>query len=213
MAQITIFGGHGKVALLAAPLLVEAGHQVTSVFRNPDHEAEVAATGATARVGNVEQLSSDELTELLQGQDVVVWAAGAGGGNPDRTYAVDRDAAIRSMEAAKQAGAKRYVMVSYFAARPDHGVDPENSFFPYAEAKSAADTYLRGTDLAWTILGPSSLTLEDPTGKIELTDAGGEVSRANVAQVIAAVIADDSTAGKTINFNDGDTPIAEAVAK
>jgi 3-hydroxyisobutyrate dehydrogenase-like beta-hydroxyacid dehydrogenase len=46
--RITLIGGHGKVALLAAPLLVEAGHEVVSVFRNPDHTDDVAATGAEA---------------------------------------------------------------------------------------------------------------------------------------------------------------------
>ena len=46
MSRIALIGGHGKVALLAAPLLVEAGHTVTSLIRNPDHVDEVRATGA-----------------------------------------------------------------------------------------------------------------------------------------------------------------------
>jgi hypothetical protein len=40
----------------------------------------------------------------------------------------------------------------------------------------------------------------------------GRVSRADVAGVIAAVLADDSTIGRTIPFGNGGTPIAEAVA-
>src|SRR5690606_5669367 len=129
--------------------------------------------------------------------------AGAGGGNPDRTRAVDRDAAIRSMEAAERAGVSRYVMVSYFGSRPDHGVDPSHAFHAYAEAKAAADEHLRNTGLAWTILGPSGLTLEAGTGKIDTEAAdSGQVSRENVARVIAAVLADESTIGRTIRFND-----------
>ncbi|BAS10342.1 conserved hypothetical protein [Arthrobacter sp. Hiyo4] len=58
------------------------------------------------------------------------------------------------MDAAAEAGVGRYVMVSYLGAGPDHGVAAENSFFAYADAKAAADEYLRGTALAWTILGP-----------------------------------------------------------
>jgi hypothetical protein len=42
-------------------------------------------------------------------------------GSPERTYAVDRDAAIRSIDAAVAAEARRYVMVSYFGAGPDQG--------------------------------------------------------------------------------------------
>lgn len=212
MANITIIGGHGKIALLTAPLLVQAGHTVTSIIRNPEHESDVADTGAIPKVADVEQLGAEDLADLLNGQDVVIWSAGAGGGNPARTKAVDHEAAVRSMDAAAEVGTKRYVMVSYHGARPDHGIDPENSFWHYAEAKAAADAHLRGSELDWTILGPSRLTLEEPSGKIDVGTERSEVSRANVAQVIAAVIADDTTIGRTIEFNDGETPIPEAVA-
>lgn len=212
MANITIIGGHGKIALLTAPFLVQAGHTVTSIIRNPEHESDVADTGAIPKVADVEQLGAEDLADLLNGQDVVIWSAGAGGGNPARTKAVDHEAAVRSMDAAAEVGTKRYVMVSYHGARPDHGIDPENSFWHYAEAKAAADAHLRGSELDWTILGPSRLTLEEPSGKIDVGTERSEVSRANVAQVIAAVIADDTTIGRTIEFNDGETPIPEAVA-
>lgn len=213
MSRIVVIGGHGKVALRLAPQLVEAGHDVVSVIRNADHTAEVEKTGATARVADVESLDVAGIAEILQGADAVVWSAGAGGGSPERTYAVDRDAAIRSMDAAAQAGVSRYVMVSYFGAGPEHGVDPDNGFYAYAEAKAAADTHLKGTDLAWTILGPSALTLEPGTGRIETGEGvtGSEVSRDNVATVIAATLADDSTIRRVIEFNDGDTPVAEAI--
>lgn len=215
MAQILIIGGHGKVALLTSPLLVEAGHRVNSVIRNPDHASEVESGGAQAVVADVESLGVDGLAELMRDQDVVVWSAGAGGGDPARTKAVDHEAAVRSMQAAAQAGVQRYIMVSYYDAGPDHGVDPSNSFYAYAEAKAAADEYLRGTDLNWTILGPSRLTLDEPTGRITVAGAGerGEpvVSRGNVAQVIAAVVEDESTVGRTIRFDDGDVPVAEAL--
>ena len=213
MSRIVVIGGHGKVALRLAPQLVEAGHEVVSVIRNPEHTAEVEQTGAQAQVADVESLDVAGLAEVLQGADAVVWSAGAGGGSPERTYAVDRDAAIRSMDAAAQAGVSRYVMVSYFGAGPDHGVDPENGFYAYAEAKAAADAHLKGTDLAWTILGPSALTLEPGTGRIETGEgvSGSEVSRDNVAAVIAATLADDATTRRVLEFNDGDTLTADAI--
>ncbi|MDN5725177.1 MAG: SDR family oxidoreductase [Propionibacteriales bacterium] len=211
--KIAIIGGHGQVALLAAPLLVEAGHQVDSVIRNPDHVADVEATGATAVVADVESLDASATQELLAEHDVVVWSAGAGGGSPERTYAVDRDAAIRTMEAAGAVGARRYVMVSYFGAGPDHGVDPDTGFFAYAEAKASADEHLRQSDLDWTILKPSGLTLDEQTGRITISAAeSGQVSRANVAATIAAAVANRETIGKEYSYNDGDTPITEAIA-
>ncbi|HEX5858988.1 MAG TPA: SDR family oxidoreductase [Microbacterium sp.] len=212
MSRILIIGGHGKVALLLAPLLVSRGDEVTSVIRNPEHGSEVAATGATPVVADVESLDVAGLESLVAGHDAVVWSAGAGGGAPARTYAVDRDAAIRSMDAALAAGVRRYVMVSYFSARPDHGVPQGNSFFAYAEAKSAADEHLRASELDWTIVAPSALTLHDATGRIDAqASESGAVSRADVAAVIAEALASPATVGRTIRFNQGDVPIAEAV--
>jgi uncharacterized protein YbjT (DUF2867 family) len=215
MSRIVVIGGHGKVALHLARTLTERGDEVTSVFRNPDHADDVAATGARPVVADIETLDTAALADLLAGRDAVVFSAGAGGGDPVRTYAVDRDAAIRVIDAARQAGVRRFVMVSYFGAGPDHGVSQDNSFFPYAEAKAAADAHLRASDLDWTVLGPGRLTLEPATGRIAVgADAADKaaVSREDVALVAAAALSDDSTIRRTIDFNKGDLPIAEALA-
>lgn len=211
--DIALIGGHGKVALLAAPLLVEAGHTVHSVIRNPEHAAEVEATGAQAVLADIETLEAGGWDELLRGKDAVVWSAGAGGGSPERTRAVDLDAAIASMDAAERVGASRYVMVSYFGASLDHGVPEDDPFHTYAEAKARADEHLRGTGLDWTILGPSGLTLEEPTGRID-TDAAesGTVSRGNVARTIVAALAEPASAGRFVTYNDGEQEIGEAFA-
>ncbi|HZC90366.1 MAG TPA: SDR family oxidoreductase [Mycobacterium sp.] len=210
MTRIVVIGGHGKVALHLARILTERGDEVTSVFRNPDHAEDVAATGARPVVADIEKLDTDALGELVAGYDAVVFSAGAGGGNPARTYAVDRDAAIRVIDAARQAGTRRFVMVSYFGAGRDH-VPADDPFFPYAEAKAAADAHLRASDLDWTVLGPGRLTLEPATGRIAI-GIEGEVSREDVALVAAAVLHDDKTIGRTIEFSNGDLPIGEALA-
>lgn len=212
MARILLIGGHGKVALLLEPLLVAAGHHVTAVVRNPAHEADVAATGATPLVADVASFDLDQLTNLVSGNDIVIWSAGAGGGSAERTYAVDRDAAIRSIDAAAAARVPRYLMVSYFGAGPDHGIDPSDSFYAYAESKAAADAHLRASALDWTILAPSSLTLAPPTGRIDVTaDTSRSVARADVAAVIAASIDEPATIRRSVRFNTGDVPIAEAL--
>lgn len=212
MARVLLIGGHGKIALLATPLLGEAGHVVDSVIRNPAHADDVTAAGATPVVADVESMDLDALTELVRDHDAVVWSAGAGGGDPARTVAVDRDAAIRSMDAASAAGVSRYVMVSYAGAGIDD-VPESNPFHHYARAKAAADDHLRVSDLDWTVLGPSRLTDDPGTGAIELTDGPAtQVPRADVAGVIAAVLDRNDTVGRTIRFNTGSsTPIAEAL--
>jgi uncharacterized protein YbjT (DUF2867 family) len=213
MSRIVIIGGHGKVALHLARILAARGDHATSVFRNADHTDDVAATGATPVVADIEALDTAALAQLLAGHDSVVFTAGAGGGDPARTYSVDRDAAIRVIDAAQEAQVPRFVIVSYFGAGADHGVAEDNSFFAYADAKAAADAHLRESDLKWTVLGPGGLTLEPATGRIAVGPeaADGKVSREDVALVIAATLADDSTIGRTIEFNNGDVPITEAI--
>lgn len=216
MSRILVFGGHGRIALLLEPILSARGDEITAVIRNADHVADVEATGATALLADVEKMDVDALAEIIDGHDAIVWSAGAGGGNPERTYAVDRDAAIRSMIAAARTGVRRYVMVSWRGSVEDHGIARSDSFHPYADAKWTADSHLRETDLKWTILGPGALTFDDPTGHI-LIDAAppASVSRADVAAVIVAALDDPGTIGRTIRFGNGtpdrSQPIAEAL--
>ena len=212
MTRVILFGGHGKIAQLTEPLLTQRGDEVTAIIRNPDQTGAVQATGATPVVADVEALEVAALADLIAGHDVVLWLARAGGGNPARTLAVDRDAAMRTMDAAAKAGVQRYVMVSYFGASKDHGIDESHSFWTYAEAKASADEHLRASSLDWTVLGPSSLTLAPSTGGIDVhTSTAGHVSRETVARVVAAVLNDATTIGRTIRFNEGDAPISEAI--
>ncbi|WP_150461955.1 SDR family oxidoreductase [Nesterenkonia ebinurensis] len=224
--KVIIVGGHGKIALLAAPRLVDAGLRVESLIRNPDHADAVAVTGAVPRLLDIEQADLSSLAEAFAGAWAVVFSAGAGGGNPARTKAVDHQAAVRTMDAAAQAGAQRYVMVSYSRSEVDiNTLDPQSSFYPYAEAKHHADNYLRATELDYTILGPGKLTAEPATGKIITTDAEGavgassqggptatETSRENVAEVIRHVLVEGAAVRQTVNFFDGDTPISDAIS-
>lgn len=202
--KICIIGGHGKIAMLLHPLLVRNGHEVSAWFRNPDHTEEVGETGAEAVVADVEQLDVDALTERFEGFDAVIWSAGAGGGNPERTRAVDRDAAIRAIDAAGQAGVPRFVMVSYIGSGRDD-IPEDNPFHHYARAKAEADDHLRASSLNWTIVAPGQLTDEPASMKIEYGDhlTSGATSRGNVAELLAATVARADLQGVTIWFRDG----------
>lgn len=212
MERIVIIGGHGKVALHLAGLLADRGDEALSVIRNPDQADDVRAVGGEPLVLDVETADGADLRDALSGADAVVWSAGAGGGSAERTYAVDRDAAIRVMDTAAAAGVRRFVMVSWIGSTPDHGVSPDDAFFAYADAKLAADDHLRASELDWTILGPGTLTLDPPTGRITTAPSGSaEVGRADVAAVVAAVLVQSATIGRFIRFGAGDTFIAEAI--
>lgn len=222
--RVVIIGGHGKVALLATPKFREAGFQVDSVIRNPDQRAEIEDRGGNPVVLDIESAVVGELAEAFRGADAVVFSAGAGGGNPDRTHAVDYESAVRTMDAAEQAGVRRYVMVSYVTADIDSDrLDEDAKMYPYAKAKHDADAHLQGSGLDYTILGPGMLTLEPATSRIRIVDregqidgddpaeGEGETSRENLAEVIVHAVAANAGVGERINFYDGDTPIVDAI--
>lgn len=223
--RVVILGGHGKIALLAAPKLKDAGFSVDAVIRNPDQSADVEAAGANPVVLDIETADTKALAGAFAGAKAVVFSAGAGGGDPERTKAVDLEAAKRSVDASAEAGVNRFVIVSYATASVDlDRVDPESSFYPYVQAKHGADEHLRASSLDYTILGPGGLTLEPSKGSVLIADSAGDVdgqapdsdvkvtSRELVADVITHVIANNAAVRETVNFYDGDTPIAEAIS-
>ena len=79
--------------------------------------------------------------------------------------------------------------------------------------QQAADDHLRRSALAWTILGPGQLTLDEPTGTIEYGDhvEEGATSRGNVAEVIAGVVGRSDLGGLVIRFRDGTVTVPEAM--
>lgn len=216
MSDIVIIGGHGRVALLTVPLLVADGNTVTAVVRDPAQVADVEEAGATGLVADVETMSTDDLVDLLQPFDTVVWSAGAGGGDPERTRAVDENAAVRTVNAAEEAGTDRFIMVSWSGSYPDHGIPDEDPFHFYADAKARADDHLRRSTLDWTILGPSTLTDGDSDGIAVIRDDLGRtdatsVPRQAVASLIAAAVDCPRSAGHTVRFNAGDTAPADVL--
>ncbi|MGO3787283.1 MAG: NAD(P)H-binding protein [Corynebacterium variabile] len=220
MSDALIIGGHGKVALLAAPKLIDHGFAVTSLIRKPEQAEDIEALGATPLVLDLAQLTPDEWDALLVRFDVVIWSAGAGGGAPGRTYAVDRDAAlavIDSLERLRDAGkAPRYLNVSYVGATK-HSVPEDDSFFAYADSKKTVDDRLNGTEgLDYAILGPAALTLEPSNGwapvdaAAENPEWSTETSRELVADVIAELAARDTLPeDRTVEFIDGPNPVSE----
>ncbi|WP_206447011.1 NAD(P)-binding oxidoreductase [Agrococcus sp. KRD186] len=216
MARIIVLGAHGKVALHAQRMLAHAEHTVHGVIRNPAHAADVEATGSEPIVADLEALEQSGVDNLLQGYDVVIWSAGAGGGSPERTRAVDQDAALSVLDAVVRSGA-RLLMVSYFGSGREHGVPADHPFHAYAEAKSIVDEAIRDSGADWVILAPSALTLEDEGG-IEIDEpagsvGSGEIPRATVARLLAEVVARPELRGITIRCNGGATPVGEALAR
>jgi uncharacterized protein YbjT (DUF2867 family) len=211
--RVVIAGGHGKIALLLEKVLAARGDSPVGIVRNPDHVADVRATGAEAVVLDLEQAGVAELADVVKGADAVVFAAGGGpGSGAERKETVDRGAAVLLADAAEQAGVRRYVIVSSMGT---DGADPNSDdvFQVYLRAKKAADDDLRSRDLDWTVVRPGRLTDEPAGGRVQVgTLDRGEVPRADVAAVLAEVLSTDATIGATFDLLAGHQTVEAALA-
>ncbi|MCK1813988.1 NAD(P)H-binding protein [Streptomyces sp. XM4011] len=215
--RTVIAGGHGKIAQRLERLLAARGDRPAGLIRKSEQAEALLAAGAEPLVCDLESASVAELTRHLEGADAVVFAAGAGpGSGAERKETVDRAAAALLADAAEAAGVLRYVMVSAINVdeEPPAGTDPV--FAAYLRAKAAADADLRArTSLDWTILRPGRLTDAPGTGLVDLSpDAPrGEITRDDVAAVLAALLDTPATTGLTLNLVNGATAIPAAVAR
>jgi uncharacterized protein YbjT (DUF2867 family) len=207
---VAIAGGHGQIALRLTRLLHERGDDVRALIRNPDHEDDVREAGGDPVVCDLEQVDAQQVAEAIAGADAVVFAAGAGpGSGSQRKGTMDLGGAVKLIAAAKQAGIRRYVMVSSINADPNAPGD--DTFSVYLRAKGEADAELAASGLDYTIVRPGALTNEPGTGRVALDAGRGDVSRDDVAAVLAAVIHEPATIGRTFELIGGDTPIEEAL--
>jgi uncharacterized protein YbjT (DUF2867 family) len=208
--DVVIAGGHGQIALRLLRLLAERGDRARGLIRNPDHAADLEATGAEPVVCDLE--AEDDVVPFVEGADAVVFAAGAGpGSGPARKQTVDLGGALKLIDAAKANGIARYVIVSAIgAAHPERAT---GQMKPYIEAKAEADRQLAASGLDFTIVRPGGLTDDPGTGRIRVgVELGyGRVTRDDVAATLAAVLSTDTTRGKAFDLLEGDTPIDEAV--
>jgi uncharacterized protein YbjT (DUF2867 family) len=212
--EVAVVGGHGKIALRLLRLLSERGDRARGLIRNPDHAAEVEATGATAVGADVENLDADGIARSIAGVDAVVFAAGAGpGSGPARKHTVDYGGAVKLIEAARMNDIPRYLIVSAIGVnRPERWSDEMR---PYLEAKAGADAELSESGLDYTIVRPGGLTDDPGSGTIDAAeDLGryGRIPRDDVAATLLACLDEPATVGKAFDLLAGETPIPEALA-
>src|SRR3954453_4291222 len=203
--RVAIAGGHGQIAMRLARALAERGDEAVALIRNPDHADDVTQAGAEPAVVDLEHASDADVARALEGADAAVFAAGAGpGSGPERKDTMDYGGAVKLIAASKQSGVKRYVIVSSMGA--DANAAGDDTFQVYLRAKGRADDAVRASGLDWTVVRPGRLTDDPGTGRVSVGAnlPSGEVSRDDVARVLAAVLHAPATAGKTVDLVGGD---------
>src|SRR3954471_23007970 len=200
--DVAIAGGHGQIALQLGRLLSSEGSRVRGIIRNPAHAADLEDAGVEPVVFDLEH--DEDLFSVIGGADAVVFAAGAGpGSGAERKLTMDRDGAVKLIDACRQAGTRRYVIVSGMGARP--GVTGDGVSQVYLRAKFEADEALRASDLDWTVIRPGGLTDEPGSGLIALGEelSRGSIPREDVAATIRLVLPSPNTIGKSLDLVSG----------
>jgi len=182
MSRVLVTGGSGYLGTQLIAALLRDGRQVRATVRSPDSEADVRAAvrrGAAGDAG-LEVVAAGLTAD--QG-----WAAAAGGceevhhvaspmaqpDNPDEVIVPAREGTLRVLRAARDAGARRVVLTSSFAAvgyspKPDaeyteaDWTDPDiPGLAPYPRSKAIAErtawdfTEREGGDTELVVVNPT----------------------------------------------------------
>jgi len=210
---VAIAGAHGKIAMRLTARLVARGDSVIGLIRNPEHAADVQAAGAEPVVCDLERAGVEEVAAAVERADAVVFAAGAGAGSgAERKLTMDRDGAIKLLDATA-ARAAPFVIVSSVGAENPPPENDDDVFSVYLRAKAAADAAVKASERAWTIVRPGRLTDEPGTGRVRIdTDSfRGDVARDDVAEVLDAVLHDPRASHRTLYVNGGEQPVEQAL--
>jgi NADH dehydrogenase len=164
MMQIAITGGTGFVGRHLAARLTAEGHEVVAIARGTRHpvilrreDAEgpvdsprgawpTAPSPSALRPLRVTITDESALAEAFAGCDVVAHCAGINREIGEQTFARVHIAGTRSVvAAAKRAGVRKIILLSFLRARPDCGS-------PYHESKFAAEEIIRASGLDYTVI-------------------------------------------------------------
>lgn len=213
MSTVFIVGAAGKVGRHLVKQLVEREHRVLALHRRAGQGDELSALGATPVPGDLTAIDMATLARSMAGSDVVVFTAGAGGAGVDVTNAIDGRGLQLAVDAARQAGVRRFLLVSAF---PEAGRNKAmgEGFENYMAVKKRADVYLAATDLDWVILRPGTLKDAAGTGRVTAGPAiaYGDIPRADVAATLVALVEQPQLRRTIIELTEGDQPVDAAIA-
>lgn len=223
--SVGVFGGTGYVGSYLVDTLLAQGYHPVLLVR-PGSEARVEQRDSCTLVsGDIDDAAA--IRQVAEASDALIYNIGILREFPQRGisfHGLQDDAARRTMDAAVAAGVRRFLLMSA------NGV--EAGLTPYQRSKHAAERYLQGLELDWTIFRPSVL-FGDPRGRMEFaTQLSAEIidsplpaplfhngllpfgagnftmSPVHVADVAAAFVAalhDPASVGKTFHLGGPET--------
>ncbi|MGD6846142.1 SDR family oxidoreductase [Rossellomorea aquimaris] len=210
--NVAVVGANGQIGKQVIGLLKESSeHTPRAIVRKEEQARAFEQDGVQSSLVDLEG-TVDEITHGLKGADAVVFTAGSGGKTgADKTLLIDLDGAVKTMEAAKQAGIDRFIMVSALQA---HNRENWNeSLKPYYVAKHFADRALEQSGLTYTIIRPGGLLNEAGKGKVTAGEnlSRESIPREDVAGTVVASLDEERTFNKGFDLITGNDGIEVAV--
>ncbi len=146
--KVLVAGGSGFIGTNLCTALLERGHDVTALSRNPD--SGTLPDGVEIAIGDVS--AADSIVDAVAGQDVVVNLVALSPLFKPRGDTTHESVHLQGTEnlvrAAEEAGVDRFVQMSALGADP-------NGPTAYIRAKGQAEEVVRESDLEWVIFRPS----------------------------------------------------------
>src|ERR1051326_257845 len=118
MARVLLLGSTGFVGRAVTHKILDAGHQLRVLVRDPMKAAAYKVRGAQVVVGDA--MNPAALQQACQGVEHVVSLVAVRRNKPQSMFEVNADGPRVLGEAAKKAGAQSVILVSAIGARLDH---------------------------------------------------------------------------------------------
>ncbi len=164
--RILLLGATGTIGRATARALVARGHAVVCFLR-PQADADAAARllpGATVRFGDVTSAVS-LARDAFRGErfDVLVSCLASRTGAPRDAWAIDHDAHVLALEAARASGVTHVVLLSAICV--------QKPLLAFQHAKLAFEQTLQASGLTWSIVRPTAF-FKSLSGQIERVRQG-----------------------------------------
>jgi uncharacterized protein YbjT (DUF2867 family) len=210
--KVLVVGANGQIGKQLVTLLHASNEfSVRALVRTEEQQIAFDKIGVETALGNLEE-TVEQLEAAVKGCDAVVFTAGSGGKTGyDKTLLIDLDGAVKMIEATKNAGVERFLMVS--ALQAHHRQNWNEQIKPYYVAKHYADRILVESGLTYTIIRPGGLTNEVGTGLVTAAENlnRGMIPREDVAATIMASMKEENVFNKSFDLVSGETEIEKAV--
>jgi uncharacterized protein YbjT (DUF2867 family) len=142
--RIAITGGTGFIGCHLSDRLLAEGHEVVLLARNSQSPCDKSAAGPTVVQSDLSDIGT--LVQAFEGCEAIAHCAGINRELGLQTYErVHVEGTKRVVDAAKLAGVKRVVLMSFLRARPNCGSS-------YHESKWAAEEIVRDSGLHFTVI-------------------------------------------------------------